>query len=164
MFGFPSTMVRQITRELHGNSTEIVIQTFADRILVLVTQLGKVGNLIQATLPDTTPLLPAIQDPDQPNVRSLPEPPAAIQLTPLLGAAPSEHLQTLHCLYASQIATLLWTAGSSNPLEVTRRPIIIGVALRKSPATDDEGLSEHERSVFGGVMSMVQELLAAAPQ
>ncbi|KAF7338234.1 hypothetical protein MVEN_02048600 [Mycena venus] len=154
-------MTRQLSRDLQGNATEIVIQTFADRILVLVTQLGKVGNLIQATIPDTIPLLPAIQDPSQPNVKALPEPPAAIQLTPLLGNAPSEHLQTLHCLYVSQIATLLWTAGTSNLLEVSRKPVIVGIALRKSDSSDDEGLTENERSLFAGVMSMVQELLAA---
>jgi len=157
-------MTRQLSRELQGNTTEIVIQTFADRILVLVTQLGKVGNLIQATLPDTIPLGPAIQDPAQPNIQALPEPPAAIQLTPLLGNAPSEHLQTLHCLYASQIATLLWTAGSSNPLEVSRKPVIVGIALRKSESNDDGGLTESERSVFAGVMSMLQQLLAAEPK
>ncbi|KAF8212154.1 hypothetical protein K438DRAFT_1915897 [Mycena galopus ATCC 62051] len=157
-------MTRQLSRELHGNTTEIVIQTFADRILVLVTQLGKVGNLIQATIPETIPLLPAIQDPVQPNVQALPEPPAAIQLTPLLGNAPSEHIQTLHCLYASQIATLIWTAGSSNPLEVSRKPVVVGIALRKSDGTDGEGLTGNERSVFVGVMSMVQELLAVVPK
>jgi hypothetical protein len=85
-------------------------------------------------------------------------------LTPLLGNAPSEHLQTLHCLYASQIATLLWTAGASNPLEVFRRPVVVGIALRKSNSPDDGSLSEDERSVFTGVMSMVQELVAAAPR
>jgi len=28
-----------------GNTTTVLIQTFADRILVLVTQLGKIGSL-----------------------------------------------------------------------------------------------------------------------
>lgn len=37
---------KQIARELEGNNTEVVIQTYSDRILVLVTQLGKVGNLV----------------------------------------------------------------------------------------------------------------------
>ncbi|KAJ7235442.1 hypothetical protein B0H12DRAFT_146123 [Mycena haematopus] len=157
-------MTRQLSREIHGNITELVIQTFADRILVLVTQLGKVGNLIQATIPDTIPLLAAIQDSSQANAPALPEPPAAIQLTPLLGHAPSDHLQTLHCLYASQIATLLWTAGLSNPLEVSRKPVIVGIALRKSDSTDDHDLTGNERSVFTGVMAMVQELLAAVPK
>ncbi|KAJ7172401.1 hypothetical protein C8R46DRAFT_858106, partial [Mycena filopes] len=147
----------QLCRELEGNDTEIVLQTFADRILVLVTQLGKVGNLIQATIPETIPLFPAVQDPAQPNVQALPEPPAAIQLTPLLGNAPSQHLQTLHSLYAAQIATIIWTTGS--PLEVSRKSVIVGIALRKSEGQDDDGLTETERSVFTGVMSMVAELV-----
>ena len=33
-------------RDIAGQSTQIVLQTFADRIFVLVTQLGKVGNLV----------------------------------------------------------------------------------------------------------------------
>lgn len=37
---------RQTEKELAGNLTQVVIQTFSDRILVLVTQLGKVGNLV----------------------------------------------------------------------------------------------------------------------
>ncbi|KAJ6547640.1 hypothetical protein B0H19DRAFT_1166710 [Mycena capillaripes] len=157
-------MPRQISRELQGNTTEILVQTFADRILVLVTQLGKVGNLIQATITDTIPLFPAVQDLAQPNVQTLPEPSASIQLTPLLGNAPSHHIQTLHSLYAAQIATLFWTAASSNPLEVSRKSIIVGIALRKSGSLEDEGLTENERSVFAGVMSMVLELLAEAPK
>lgn len=107
-------------------------------------------------------MFPAVQDPAQPNVQVLPEPPAAIQLTSLLGNAPSQHLQTLHCLYAAQIATLLWTAGATNPLEVSRKSIIVGIALRKSDTQDDQDLTENEKSVFAGVMSMVLELLAEA--
>ncbi|KAJ7097821.1 hypothetical protein B0H15DRAFT_822845 [Mycena belliarum] len=157
-------MARQISRELGGNVTEILIQTFADRVLVLVTQLGKVGNLIQATIPDTTPLFPAVQDPDQPNLQPLPEPPASIQLTPLLGNAPSPHTHTLHCLYAAQIATIIWAAGSSNPLEVSRTGVVVGIALRKSDGDDDTNLSESERSVFTGVMTMVLELVSGNAQ
>ncbi|KAJ7774498.1 hypothetical protein DFH07DRAFT_865827 [Mycena maculata] len=149
-------MTRQLSRDLDGNNTEIVLQTFADRVLVLVTQLGKVGNLIQATIPETTPLFPAVQDPARPNVQALPEPPASIQLTPLLGNAPSQHLQTLHSLYAAQIATIVWTAGLNNPLEVSRKSVIVGIALRKS---DGEN-TDNERSTFTRVMSMVFELVA----
>ncbi|KAJ7219346.1 hypothetical protein GGX14DRAFT_516397 [Mycena pura] len=155
-------MTRQLSRELQGVPTEILVQTFADRILVLVTQLGRVGNLIQTTIPDTTPLpVLAVRDPVQPNLQALPEPPSAIQLTPLLGRAPSPHIQTLHSLYAAQIATILWTARSSNPLEVSRKSVVVGIALRRSDAHDDQGLTEYERSVFAGVMSMVLELATA---
>ena len=36
----------QISREIEGNETEILLQFFADRILVLVTQMCKVGCLV----------------------------------------------------------------------------------------------------------------------
>ncbi|KAF7323043.1 hypothetical protein HMN09_00084200 [Mycena chlorophos] len=145
-------MTRQLNRELEGIPTEVLIQRFSDRVLVLVTQLGKVGNLIQASIPDTTPLLPPASPDD------LPEPSPAIQLTPLLGQAPSEHMHTLHSLYAAQIATIVWFAASNNPLDITRRSVIVGIALRKTNADPDETLSEHERAIFGGVMKMVSEI------
>jgi len=37
---------RQTSRNLNGKDTQVFVQTFADRILVLVTQMGKVGNLV----------------------------------------------------------------------------------------------------------------------
>ena len=74
------------TRILEGVQTDILLQAFADRIVVLVTQLGKVGSLvcpcfricsnqfaltvsqIQATMPSTMPLLPPpLPDPSKPN-------------------------------------------------------------------------------------------------
>ena len=36
----------QVTRDIAGNNTDIVVLPYADRVLVLVTQLGKVGNLV----------------------------------------------------------------------------------------------------------------------
>lgn len=172
---------RSTSRSVDGILTEIVLQAYADRILVLITQMGKVGNLvqfshyydgsipvanqpkIQASIPATTPLLPALgPDPAQPNVRPLPPPPAAIQLTPLLGNAPSEHIQTLHSLYTAQIATIIWTAESAGAMEIDRRNVVVGIALRKSDGDADEGLSEKERMVFLDVMDMLRELLANA--
>lgn len=44
----PMAMItpRQIVRNLGGHSTEVLVQTFADRVLVLITQMGKVGTLV----------------------------------------------------------------------------------------------------------------------
>lgn len=90
----------------------------------------------------------------------LPSPPAAIQLTTLLGSAPSDRMQTLHALYASQIATIVWAVDSEGPLEIDRRNVVVGIALRKSGAApEDEGLSQQEREVFVGVMKMLGDLL-----
>ncbi|KAK0228726.1 hypothetical protein IW262DRAFT_1429413 [Armillaria fumosa] len=150
---------RQTKKELAGNLTEVVIQTFSDRILVLVTQLGKAGNLIQATLPPTAPLVAPAIDPTDPNVISLPPPPPAIQLMPLLGNAPSEHVQILHNLFVSQIATLVWAAEAESIMQPSRPSVIVGIALRKSSVTEGGELSDTERVTFLGVMDMVQGLL-----
>ncbi|KAK0239954.1 hypothetical protein EDD85DRAFT_823896 [Armillaria nabsnona] len=150
---------RQTEKELAGNLTQVVIQTFSDRILVLVTQLGKVGNLIQATLPPTAPLIAPAIDPTNPNAISLPPPSPAIQLTPLLGNAPSEHVQILHNLFASQIATLVWAAEAESIMQPSRQSVIVGIALQKSNVTEGGELSDTERATFLGVMDMVQGLL-----
>lgn len=113
-------------------------------------------------MPSTMPLLPAPPpDTAQPNERPLPVPPPSLQLTPLLGSAPTDRMQTLHSLYASQIATLVWTLEEASVLEADRRPVVVGVALSKStsePAQSSE-LSPHDRAVFRGVMEIVRELL-----
>ncbi|KAG2078226.1 hypothetical protein BDR04DRAFT_1087977 [Suillus decipiens] len=137
--------IHSISVELEGVPTEIMVQGFADRILVLVTQMGKVGNLIQASIPSTTPLLSAH---DEDLTTGLPAPPAAIQLTPLLGGAPSEHLQTLHSLYAAQIATIIWVEEAKK-MAVERRSVIVGIALRDGD----------ERKTFHGVMDHLNRLI-----
>jgi hypothetical protein len=41
---------RKISKDLNGTPTDIVFQAFADRILVLVTQMGKIGTLVHSHL------------------------------------------------------------------------------------------------------------------
>ena len=69
-------------------------------------------------------------------------------------------MQTLHSLYTAQVATIVWTAESNGPLEVDRRNVVVGIALRKSDGMDGGGLSQQERDVFVGVMDMLQDSLA----
>ncbi|KDQ60975.1 hypothetical protein JAAARDRAFT_45675 [Jaapia argillacea MUCL 33604] len=146
---------------LEDVATDVVVQQFADRILVLVTQLGKVGSLIQASIPPTS-VLPSVPppNPNEPEIRPLPPPPPAIQLTPLFGTAPSEHMQTMHSLYVSQIATIVWVTKAQGIAEGTpRRNVVVGIALKRKP----EGLSDsgrpYEKAVFCGVMDMLREIL-----
>lgn len=165
-----------LQRDIAGHPTQIVFQAFSDRILVLVTQVGKVGNLVslklllydsllmvhkvQVTLPSTNTLPADPAEHDASDKDTLPAPSPAIQLTPLLGSSPSEHHQTLQSLYASQIATLIWESPSQNPFDGSRRSVVVGLALRKA---DDAGmgceLSEVERATFRGVMNMLQDVL-----
>ena len=107
------------------------------------------------------PLLPPPPpDPAEPNVIPLPVPPPSLQLTPLLGSAPSERIQTLHSLYVSQIATLVWTVEEASVLEAERRPVVVGIALAQTPGVPNSTeLNPQDRSVFHGVMEMVRELL-----
>lgn len=102
-------------------------------------------------MPDTIP-----QSSDQ-NHLLLPEPSPAIQLTPLFGSAPSEHLQTLYSLYVSQIATIIWRHESQRGLESSRRSVVVGLALSKLGS--QEGEMRAEKEVFEGVMSMLHDLL-----
>ncbi|KAI0065402.1 hypothetical protein BV25DRAFT_1798433 [Artomyces pyxidatus] len=148
----------QTERVLNSVRTEVLIQGFADRFLVLVTQVGKVGNLIQATIPATVQLPSAPVDTHEPNQRPLPPPPPSIELTPLLGHAPSPDAQPLYSLYAAQIATLVWTAETERGLIAPSRPsVIVGLALRK--AGQGEDASNADTTVFHGVMDMVRDLL-----
>lgn len=90
----------------------------------------------------------------------MPESSPAIELTPLLGSAPSSHLQILHSLYASQIATIVWTEESKHGLESFRRSVVVGLALAKSQTAEIDA-AEEERSVFEGVMSLLYDLIQA---
>ena len=38
---------KQSSKVISGIQTEVVLQPFADRILIVITQLGKVGNLVR---------------------------------------------------------------------------------------------------------------------
>ena len=169
---------KQTSKVINGIQTEVVLQPFADRIFILITQLGKVGNLvrwrklltaktntnfcakIQASIPPTAPLL-AQPSPDtqDPNISALPPPPPSIQLTPLLGSAPTDHLRTLYTLYASQVATMIWIAEAGGLMDERRRSVILGLALKKSGGGEDQGLSEAERETFHQVMGMIRDLV-----
>ncbi|KAI6045744.1 hypothetical protein EDC04DRAFT_2598660 [Pisolithus marmoratus] len=147
----------QACTEINGIQTDLLIQPFADRIFVQVTQLGKVGNLIQASVPSTV-LIDSSGVSDSSGL-VLPVPPAAIQLTPLFGSASSEHLRSLHSLYAAQIATLVWCTEGQAPGGANHRSVIVGIAIRQSTETMEEGFGEHERKTFEGTMQALANML-----
>ncbi|KZV75000.1 hypothetical protein PENSPDRAFT_681441 [Peniophora sp. CONT] len=146
----------QTIGEVESVPTEVVLQIFADRILVLITQLGKVGTLIQASLPANASFDDLIRDAadeqDEPAGGSthppLPPPPASISLMPVLGVAGD---QPLLSLYTSQIATLVWAAESSEVGGGASRPVIVGLALKGGGSEDPKA--------FHGIMGLVREVL-----
>lgn len=146
------------TRTVSGLKTEVSVKNYGDAVFVVVTQLQKLGNIIQASIPPTAPLNPApAPTPNDPN--PLPPISPAIQTTQLLGQAPTEHLQTLHSLYASQIATLIWTYEGNLSALIPRRNIITAISLKQSQTKEEETVADEERALFRAVMEMVDELL-----
>ncbi|EKC99234.1 hypothetical protein A1Q2_06434 [Trichosporon asahii var. asahii CBS 8904] len=135
----------QLRRNIAGVDTELLVQTFDDRILVLITQNGKVGPL--ASLPPVVELQPPPSEETPTGLSALPPPPSSIHLTPLLGSPVDT---ALHDLYVSQIATLIW--WSLQLSHATRRNVIVGLTLAKRKV---EAVDEAERERFGGIANMV---------
>lgn len=88
---------------------------------------------------------------------------------PLLGRAPTSEQQTLHELYAAQAATLIWVAsegplggvdgivGRSFDAGTGRKPVVVGVALRKEARAGWD--IERERRMFRSVMLFMVDML-----
>ncbi|KAF8136568.1 hypothetical protein EV363DRAFT_1319950 [Boletus edulis] len=122
---------------VRGLRTELIVQPFADRILVLVTQMGKVGNLIQVSIPSTADPNAHTSFNDSDPREPLPSPSPAIQLTQSLG-----------------IATLLWlTIGGEY------RSVVVGIALRSSKGHEEGEVSEEEQQTFLAVMEGLRTIL-----
>jgi len=110
-------------------------------------------------MPATAPLMPIASDSEDAQPESeidapspLPQPPASIVLTPLLGTTTNAHMHTLTNLYASQIATLAWHSDPS-----TRDPVVVGLALKRGGSeSDDPTLTEEERRAYFSIMALVK--------
>ncbi|KXS11488.1 hypothetical protein M427DRAFT_47180 [Gonapodya prolifera JEL478] len=144
--------VRQLQRVVADVPTEVLVALFADRWLVLVSQVGNVGNLFLATL-------------DNPDLAFLSPQSPPITVRPLLGGTQDEVLLRL---YASQIlqritagmakvsgmgapyAELVQTSGPTPP------PLVVGLALKRRMG---EGgvLSEADRTAFNQILDCVCE-------
>ncbi len=173
------------SRAPEGTEATLVVETYDDRILVLVSQMdGKIGCLVgclrpapetsplmpslqrlqtQATLPSSIPLLrPPRPDPSTsptttpPSILSmLPPPHPSTALTPLLGAPPDP---IVNDTYVAQIATLVWMLCETAAGAVPgagRRGVIVGLALREGTEAEEEEEGEVERRRFAQVMELV---------
>ncbi|CAE6437314.1 hypothetical protein ACGC1H_004432 [Rhizoctonia solani] len=145
----------QRARVINGVATNLIVHSFGDRIVISITQLGKIGCLIQASIPSSVPLLPPPPPP------ALPPPPTAISLTPLVGHPPDSRSLTLFNLYASQAAAIAWSKAG----QLNRRPVIVGLALKRTKVStargdDDEfTVLEEDRETFKEIMVMLMDCL-----
>ena len=139
----------------------------ACQIFPHVPYRGSHSYQVQASLPAVAqlphPPRPSASDPEahshaQSQI-ALPPPPEAISTTPLLGTPPNS---TLHALYTSQIATLIW--WTLQETRSVRRPVVVGLTLSKSLHTEnpdyggedeEDEVSEGERERFLGIMDMI---------
>ncbi|GAA5918509.1 hypothetical protein JCM6882_001360 [Rhodosporidiobolus microsporus] len=170
----------QRARIVNGVHTDVLVQSFADRILVVVTQLGRIGCMIQVSPPPPTLPSPVPPPPSSNSLlASLPPPHPSTVLSPLFGVPPSPHISSLHDLYASQIGAIVFSrsGGGGGPgggledlggmpvLAGAAKPVVLGIALKiKPPAEGEEGdgeggVTEEERQTFGEVMEMILECL-----
>ncbi|RUS23166.1 hypothetical protein BC937DRAFT_91852 [Endogone sp. FLAS-F59071] len=124
---------RQLARLIEGLHTEVLVSGFGDKILVIVTQYGKIGSLLYTTL-DTTPQLSST--------------PSAVPTTThfLLGQSTTTQ-SDIQLLYASHISQ---TIAVMNPNE--KRSVLMGIAL-KDPGDDNAA----RKRVFEEVVDMVKE-------
>ncbi|GAA5882101.1 hypothetical protein JCM16303_005602 [Sporobolomyces ruberrimus] len=154
----------QRARLIHSIQTDLLIQSFNDRILVILTQLGRIGCLIQVLPPPST-LPAALPRPSSGSSQpSLPPPHPSLVLSPLFGVPPTPHVQALHDLYASQIATILFEKMSTETQGFEVKPVVLGIGLKRTREEDERGqesgISDEERETFMQVMEMVKECIS----
>ncbi|CAO1624777.1 unnamed protein product [Parajaminaea phylloscopi] len=150
------TPSKQLSRRVDGIDTNVVVQEYVDRTMVIVTQNGKIGSVIQASLPTTaSPYVPlkstlfadddallggdeSDDDParDATHGQSawIPPPPPDLLQSTLLGAPPSGYA-SMYSLYVSSIFAILRPGPEDSldpdaPQQKDARPVIVALSLR----------------------------------
>ncbi|KLU92835.1 hypothetical protein MAPG_11797 [Magnaporthiopsis poae ATCC 64411] len=129
------------TGTVGGISTEASSMTFSDKIMVMLSQEGRLAQWIQVQLSAPSAAMVEMALP-RTNIGSLP--PAHLTATTLLGAG-NDDRETIGHLYAAQIANFM---SLKNPDE--KRTLILGLGLRKAEA---------DRETFFDVLELVQKVL-----
>ena len=162
--------IDQRTAIIDGVATELVIQYYSDRIFVILTQIGRIGQIVippshpplePQKLTEQSPkiqvTIPALNLPPPP-IRSIPNslfpnlvmesPSASTTTQTLFGAPPSMDIGLFHELLAVQIASiLLGRDGRNFDRELERnRPVMVGIGLKRikrdAPNADEGGEGE----------------------
>ncbi|KAF9211269.1 hypothetical protein CPC16_004888 [Podila verticillata] len=137
---------KQAARTIQGRHTEVLVSSFHDKILILVSQYGKVGSVIHTTL-DQQSLAPTSSSTLAPTSSSF-----------LLGAGSSTSKKTqLYQVYASHISQMI---VHQNPHE--GRPVVLSLALSiQEPDMEHVSAQQEQRQLdrdlFENVIDMVNE-------
>lgn len=162
----PVLPVQTLTASILDVQSTVIVQLFADRVFVTVTQLNKFGCLYQAST-STNPSVQSVRDEDEglqePQTSGLPPPLPSTSISKLVGTEPSPAHAALYELYVSQIASIVKHCSPTDP-----RPLVVSLALQpakqRAPTEDqdedeEDGLlmDASERERFLGIMNLVQQ-------
>ncbi|KAF9952428.1 hypothetical protein BGZ72_006297 [Mortierella alpina] len=141
---------KQAARTIQGKHTEVLVSSYADKILILVSQYGKVGSIIHTSV-DQQSLSSSTAASDL----------AATTSSFLLGAGSSVSKKTqLYQVYASHISQMI---HHQNPAET--RSVVLSLALsvqepdmeRSSSAAEEQEQRARDRDLFENVIELVNE-------
>ncbi|KAF9432500.1 hypothetical protein BGZ76_010696 [Entomortierella beljakovae] len=142
---------KQAARVIQGKHTEVLTTSFSDKILMLITQYGKVGSLIQTCVDQQSLATNPMSSSDL----------AATSSNFLLGAGSSGSKKTqLYQVYASHISQMIIHQNSEES-----RPVVLSLAL--SIQEPDPSLSvskeleseqrKQDRDLFENAIELVNE-------
>ncbi|CAO1616540.1 unnamed protein product [Jaminaea pallidilutea] len=150
---------------IDGVHTQVVIQEYADRSFVLVTETGKIGTVIQASVPtQSSPHAPLTAPVDDgfdfdadlhdkgsggPEMDGLPS--ANILQTALMGTPPpgyaavySLYVNSLHQALRSSAAPS--TGAPEEDAQRDARPVIVALGLTPKPVANSNGVQSDSQS------------------
>ncbi|KAF9914515.1 hypothetical protein BX616_008146 [Lobosporangium transversale] len=142
---------KQAARVVQDRHTEVLVTAFIDKILILVTQYGKIGSVIHTTVDQRAFGVNSMSSDGLASVTS----------SFLLGAGSSSSKKTqLYQVYASHISQMI---HHQNPAET--RPVILSLALSIQEPDPEKSLAEAEeleqrrkdRDLFENVIELVNE-------
>ncbi|KAK0512803.1 hypothetical protein JMJ35_004820 [Cladonia borealis] len=136
-------ITKQSAGIIDGVLTDVTSTTFSDKIMVTVTQYGRLAQWIHVPLDSPNPSFAEQYIPSSDEDGSL-LPIAHLTPKTLLGGSTSER-ETISHLYATQIASAILTR---NPEE--KRIVVVGLGLSNT---------EVKRDVFYDVMDLIHQVL-----
>ncbi|WFD42908.1 hypothetical protein MPSI1_001559 [Malassezia psittaci] len=140
------------TENIADTNVTIMSQEYVDRTLVLVTEVDKIGYLVQAQVEPGEHTAEFLQNKNRDSI-TIP----TVTLVPLFGTPPAQYTD-LYALYATQIAAAICAdLYSADNILGNMKPVIVGLALRQNPSSQDTPESDldfvQERTKLERVLS-----------
>ncbi|KAJ3410689.1 hypothetical protein HDV05_003486 [Chytridiales sp. JEL 0842] len=123
----------QVAGVVGGVPTDVVVTEFADRVFVIITQLGKIGHLMQATSTDVVAPGGVLSSGNPSTVKSL------------LGTSDSEF-------------DVVFTDHIKSKLSAKRddRSLLLSLALKRRDESGKGGLEKIQQELFGELVKLLE--------